>query len=466
MKKTKLLFLVIILLISTHAVFAAVQREGLFKRAGKTVDALFFVRSKIDDKYQTYLNSAGEAQQVVEDKLPLLEVEINTLMAQLKVFDENLVREKTNLEDIRQQTKAVQLELTDFKELAEVRKVEMAQSQDLLNEFIRIAYSETMQYTDWQTGEISTLKFFFTDENLADIETKKAYLDVLQNVSAGLILDLQKKREEYEDMKVELLAKRGKLMLLQQEILTRAQGIEKMRDAKATLLRQTRGQEERFRKLVEESRKQQMESLSEIAELKSQLGMIDNQLKTLKKDLGEDEFQQILEDQTAAGFSGVIFPNRIPRLLWPATPARGITAYYHDSGYRARFGMQHQAIDFRLPQSSRISAAAPGIIYKAKDNGTGYSYIMIAHPGGLATVYGHISKILVSKGDVVRAGDLIGLSGGIPGTKGAGYITTGAHLHFEVIKNGNHQDPLDFLPLEKMRLDDIPERYMEEAVRL
>ncbi|MFH1546745.1 MAG: peptidoglycan DD-metalloendopeptidase family protein [Patescibacteria group bacterium] len=459
-------FALIFLVFTASATVAAVQRSGLFEQAGKTVDALFFVRSEIDDKYKIYLNSQGQAQQIIEEKLPLLEAQINTLNEQLKVFDQNIAREKVNLTELQKDTKTVQLELADFEELAEMREVELARSWDLLNEFIRVAYAETMRYTDWETGEISTLKFLFTDESLADVETKKAYLDVLQNVSASLIFNLQDKQKEYEGVKSALLTQRGKLILLQQEIIDRTDGLEEMRTAKQKLLEQTRGQEAEYRKLVEESRSQQAEALTEIQELKSQLGVIDSQLKTLRQDLGEDEFQNLLEDQSIATLSGVIFPNRIPRVLWPANPARGITAYFLDSSYQQRFGIPHHAIDIRLPQNSRVAAAAPGIIYKAKDNGTGYSYITIAHPGGLATSYGHISKILVEEGEMVRAGDLIGLSGGIPGTRGAGYITTGAHLHFEVIENGEHKDPLDFLPLEKMRVDDIPEKYMKEAVRL
>ena len=456
----------ILFVFTVSAAFAIVQRNSLFERAGKTVDALLFIRSEIDNKYETYLNSQGQAQKIIEEKLPLLETRINTLSAQLETLDKNLAREKINLEDMRQQMKAVQFELVDLEELAEVREVEMAQSKDFLNEFIRIAYAETMQYTDWKTGEISTLKFFFSDENLANIETKKTYLDVLQNISVGLILDLQEQQEEYLKVKNNLLTKRGELMLLQQEILNRGENLIKMRNAKAKLLEQTRGQEAQFRRLIDESKKQQTEALTEIQELKSQLGVIDNQLKALKKDLSEDEFKKLLDNQSIASFSGVIFPNRIPRLLWPATPARGITAYYLDAGYRSHFGIPHYAIDFRMSQGSRVSAAAPGVIYKAKDNGFGYSYIMIAHPGGLATVYGHISEILVKEGSIVRAGDLIGLSGGIPGTKGAGYITTGAHLHFEVIENGEHRDPLDYLPLGKMRFGDIPEKYLKDAVKL
>ncbi len=467
MKIAKFISLVFLLTIFLSPIATAkVQREGLFETTSKTVDALFFVRSEIDNKYKTYLNSSGQAMRIIEEKLPLLEAEINTLNEQIRVFDVNLERENINLLDLREQLKAVQLELSDLEELAEMREVELARSQDLLNEFMRIAYAETMQYTDWQTGEVSTLKFLFSDESLADIETKKAYLDVLQNVSAGLILDLQEKQNEYEVVKKDLLAKRGELLLLQQEIIDRKNNLETMRAAKAELLEATRGQEREYLKLVEESKKQQALALAEISELQSQLGVIDNQLKVLRSDLGEEEFEKLLSDQSIASYSGLIFPNRIPKLIWPVSPARGITAYFQDSGYKVRFGVAHYAIDLRLPQGSRVGAAAPGIVYKTRDNGKGYSYITIAHAGGLATSYGHISKILVEEGDLVQAGDLLGLSGGIPGTAGAGYMTTGAHLHFEVIDDGTHVDPLDYLPLEKMRLEDIPQKYLDEAVEI
>jgi murein DD-endopeptidase MepM/ murein hydrolase activator NlpD len=146
-------------------------------------------------------------------------------------------------------------------------------------------------------------------------------------------------------------------------------------------------------------------------------------------------------------------------------PGRGITAYFHDGAYRDFYGVPHEAVDIRAYQGSPVVAAAPGVVFKAKDNGFGYNYIAIVHSGGLVTVYGHISEIMVKKDDVVRAGDLIGLSGGMPGTRGAGFMTTGPHLHFEVIDNEVHHDPLDYLPLEPMRLQDVPERYLKEAVQ-
>lgn len=133
-------------------------------------------------------------------------------------------------------------------------------------------------------------------------------------------------------------------------------------------------------------------------------------------------------------------------LVWPIEPELGISAYFKDDGYHKRFGIPHHAIDLPAMQGTVVAAAADGTVVKVSDNGLGFNSLVIRHKGGFATMYGHVTEFLVSEGDVVHAGDAVALSGGRPGTKGAGRLTTGAHLHFEVLHDGEQVDPLTYLP--------------------
>ena len=131
---------------------------------------------------------------------------------------------------------------------------------------------------------------------------------------------------------------------------------------------------------------------------------------------------------------------------WPVEPELGISAHYDDPAYRARFGFAHKAIDIPVAQGSVVRSVADGVVEKVTDQGLGFNSIVVRHAGGYASMYGHVSAFLASEGDEVSMGDPIALSGGTPGTAGAGKMTTGAHLHLEFFKDGEHIDPLPLLP--------------------
>lgn len=133
-------------------------------------------------------------------------------------------------------------------------------------------------------------------------------------------------------------------------------------------------------------------------------------------------------------------------LDWPVEPKLGISAFFEDPGYKARFGVDHHAIDIPTPQGTPIRAPADGVVAKVALNGLGYSYIVLSHKGDLQTIYGHVTNVVVKEGDSVTFGQIIGHSGGEPGSLGAGLLTTGPHLHFAVRVKGTLVDPLQYLP--------------------
>ncbi|HSX21621.1 MAG TPA: peptidoglycan DD-metalloendopeptidase family protein [Gaiellaceae bacterium] len=109
------------------------------------------------------------------------------------------------------------------------------------------------------------------------------------------------------------------------------------------------------------------------------------------------------------------------------------------SPFGPRWGSFHPGIDIGVPTGTPIHAAAAGtVLWCGWEEGYG-NLVVIDHHNGLATAYGHQSRILVSCDENVAQGQTIGLSGC------TGYCT-GPHVHFEVRVNGKPVDPLGYLP--------------------
>ena len=108
---------------------------------------------------------------------------------------------------------------------------------------------------------------------------------------------------------------------------------------------------------------------------------------------------------------------------------------------------EHPAVDIRAYQGTPIKAPESGYVARVQFRGDkSYAYIMLIHNDGISTVYGHISATYVKEDEYVSKGQTIGLTGGLPGSKGAGNLSTGPHLHFEVRLNGIPVNPLEYLP--------------------
>ncbi len=122
-------------------------------------------------------------------------------------------------------------------------------------------------------------------------------------------------------------------------------------------------------------------------------------------------------------------------LMWPVPSLHTITTYF-----TWRWGSFHTGIDISggSAYGKTIVAADGGTVVSAGWS-SGYGYcVKISHGGGLQTLYGHASKILVSAGQRVSKGQAIALVGSTGNS-------TGPHCHFEVIKNGTKVNPLSYV---------------------
>lgn len=121
-------------------------------------------------------------------------------------------------------------------------------------------------------------------------------------------------------------------------------------------------------------------------------------------------------------------------LRWPVAAPR------LSSMFGKRWGKDHDGIDMAAPTGTPVYAAAGGTVIYSGDQVRGYgNMVVLQHPDGLVTVYAHNSLLLVRTGAAVVVGQEIARVGDTG-------RSTAPHLHFEVRRGENPQDPMQFLP--------------------
>ena len=266
----------------------------------------------------------------------------------------------------------------------------------------------------------TSIELVLTLDTFSDYYNHLHSLEILQNNTSQSLGEIKEFKSNLEINIANLEKKKKSLENLIAELEEKESSLSSRSYAKQSLLSESRNSESKFQSLV--------------AQLKSEQNSINADIINLEKKIrqklsGNNDFQ-------ALGGSD---------FMWPV-PNRGITAYFHDPTYPFRYLFEHPAIDIKSAQGSPIKAASSGYVAKVSINGTGYGYIMLVHGDGFSTVYGHTSKSFVSEDQFISQGEVIGLSGGMPGTIGSGRLSTGPHLHFEIRKNGIPINPLNHLP--------------------
>ena len=128
----------------------------------------------------------------------------------------------------------------------------------------------------------------------------------------------------------------------------------------------------------------------------------------------------------------------VTRLIAFAAPLRG---YAVNSAYGLRrlageaAARQHKGVDMAAPAGTSVFVASEGEVVDTGYDGGGYGrFIEVRHPNGMSTLYAHLSRIDVARGDRLGAGERIGLVGSTG-------RSTGPHLHFEVRRNDAQVNP-------------------------
>lgn len=350
--------------------------------------------------------------EVYQKNIKTKQKELTNLSSQVASLDNSIAKINLEVQSLELEKETTDLKIKNTELQIKGKEAEIATQKENIAETLRGLHREQQK-----TG---ILEMLLLNDRFSDFISELDRLESLQDGLLENVKELEKMKNSLVDDRNSLETNKNELVILGERLESKKDLLGGQKEVKYYLLEKTHGQEAKFQQLL--------------AQAKAEQAQIDADIQYLEK-IAREKLNRKLQ-------SGEL---KSEGLIWPV-PSQIVTAYFHDPDYPYRYIFEHPAIDIRAAQGTPIKAAESGYVAKTKDGGQyGYSYIMLVHADGLSTVYGHVNIISVAEDQFVTQGQIIGYSGGMPGTKGAGPFTSGPHLHFETRVNGIPVNPLNYL---------------------
>lgn len=351
---------------------------------------------------------------VYKEKIKQTQLESTSLKNQMSLISNRIAKVELDIKASEERLEFINLEIEVLSLEIENKENLIKKQKMILGEMIRTLY---------YNGNKNYLEIAATYDNFSDFYSELQYLRTVEQSLGKNVTSLQIATNDLQNKKTQNEEKKKSYENLKQDLLEKKKDYNDQKFLKQDLLNKSKSNEKTYSALLNN--------------LNTQYRQIENEISSI-----EAEVRRKLAEQNKLSKIN----DDITKLSWP-TQSRYITSYFHDPDYPYRHIFEHSGIDIRAAQGTPIKATASGYVGTAKycSSASCYSYVLLIHSNGLATLYGHLSKIIVSADKFVTRGDIIGYSGGTPGTVGAGPFVTGPHLHFEVRKNGIPTNPLNYL---------------------
>ena len=373
------------------------------------------IQKQIEEQQQE-MKELEEQEQLYQEKIEIKRDEAVTLKNQIYFLSNQALKRESEIQEKEKEIARTNLSIKNIQLRVLEKKQEIGRLKENLKEFLQ---------TINQYDQKNHLEIIFLNDSISNILSHLRYLNTIQSELTHSLQRIDLIKEGLEIQEKDLRLQLQDLIGLESELKDKKAKLSSEQQTKQTILKETQGAEWKFQALLAEVVKERKE--------------IENEMVNLERDVRRKLAQEKEQKAELMEKEGIIV------FSWPV-PLQGITCEFHDPDYPYRNWIgEHSGLDLRASQGTAIRAPASGYVARAKHAGLGYSYIMIIHNESFSTVYGHVSEIFVEEDEYVKRGTIIGRTGGLPGTSGAGRFSTGPHLHFEVRLDGMPVNPEDYL---------------------
>ena len=349
--------------------------------------------------------------------------EIDDLVSQKDAIDQEIVLLHQQVDNINQQIAAYSILIADKQDELDDAETRLADLNEKNKERIRAMEEE---------GKLSYWSIIFKANNFSDLLDR---LDMIQEINAAdqrRLKEIAKAAQEVESAKTELATEKEELEVTRVELDDAELVLEEKRLEADEILTELIAKGEEYELMLDESEELQSQLMKEIAQK--------------EKDLKAAEYKEWLATYvpptTLPSGTDTTPSNQAPSSSGWVKPLKSYTI-------TSAFGMRvhpvlgyermHEGVDMAAPKGTPIYAAKSGKVTTASyQSGGAGNYVVINHGDGFTSIYMHMTNYIVSKGQYVNAGQVIGYVGSTG-------ISTGNHLHFGIAYKGDYVNPMKYI---------------------
>ena len=360
--------------------------------------------------YQKQIDDLKNEQKQNAEKLTGIEKEIEQYMYDITELDSKINEYSAQLDSLQKKVDEVNTKIEEYEDMLQNSSQRYSAAEEMYTTRLRAIY---------ENGMPSIIDLFFESEGISDFFSKMSVYQGILEYDKSLIGNVKNEKEYISNIKKDIEVQKLQLDQLKYDVEKSTTALKNASDSKAQKVKQ-----------MEESK---------------------SNLEQKQKILGEKEKEAVRkrdEELARLASEGSSFDGNFNgQFTWPVPGIYKITAAFDDKEYYNTVGMRHTGTDIGASVGNSVVAMESGKVVTCTYNAGGYGwYIVIDHGLGsdgykYLTLYGHLSTILVKKGDVVTRGQQIAKSGN------SGF-STGPHLHFEIDKTKNGKmwsiDPMSY----------------------
>ena len=349
--------------------------------------------------------------------------EIEKLVAQKDGIDQEIVLLHQQVDNINQQISAYALLIADKQDELDDAKTRLADLNEKNKERIRAMEEE---------GKLSYWSIIFKANDFSDLLDR---LDMIQEINAAdqrRLAEIAEAAEQVASTQTELAGEKNELETAREELDDAQLVLDEKRAEADEILNQLIAKGEEYQAMLDESEDLQSDLMKEIAKK--------------EKDLKDAEYREWLATYvpptTRPSGNDTTPSNDAPSSSGWVKPLKSYTI---TSAFGMRkhpvlgYNRMHEGVDMAAPQGTPIYAAKSGKVtttsYQAGGAG---NYVVINHGDGFTSIYMHMTRYIVSSGQYVNAGQVIGYVGSTG-------ISTGPHLHFGIAYKGSYVNPMKYI---------------------